>query len=66
MNNSQTYPWQELYVSAVLETEPRKLSDRIFEAQLAIEHRVLEGPPLAAPEHRAIEVAWRALVALKK
>jgi hypothetical protein len=65
VSNSETQAWQAAYVSAVLETDPEKVSARIVEAQLEIEGRLLESPSPNALERKGIKAAWNALVALK-
>jgi hypothetical protein len=66
MSNSRAYPsWSPIYVSAVLETDPRKLPQRIQEAHQAIEGRLSQAPRLDAAEQRALAHARNALAALK-
>jgi hypothetical protein len=66
MNNSHAYPsWSPIYVSAVLETDPHKLPQRIQEAHQAIEGRLSQAPRPDAVEQRALTHARNALTALK-
>jgi hypothetical protein len=65
VNNSENYPWQTAYVSAVLETDKSKLVGRIAEARQAIEHRLMNPIHLDGPEHLAIKAAWEGLLSLK-
>jgi hypothetical protein len=67
MSNSRAYPsWSPIYVSAVLETDPRKLPQRIQEAYQAIEGRLSQAPRLDAAEQKALVQARKALATLKK
>ena len=50
------YDWSSSYAGAVLESDKRKLSKRILEAELAILQRTRE-PGLARREWQAMEVA---------
>jgi hypothetical protein len=50
------YDWSSSYAGAVLESDRRKLSERILEAELAILRRTRE-PGLIQREWRAMEVA---------
>ena len=50
------YDWSSSYAGAVLESDRRKLSKRILEAELAILRRTRE-PGLARREWQAIELA---------
>ena len=50
------YDWSSIYAGAVLESDQRKLSERIQEAELAILRRTRE-PGLARREWQAMEVA---------
>ena len=54
------YDWSSSYAGAVLESDRRKLSKRILEAELAILWRTRE-PGLARREWQAIEVAMGVL-----
>lgn len=54
------YDWSSTYADAVLESDERKLSKRILEAELAILRRARE-PGLAKREWRAIEIAMGVL-----
>ena len=50
------YDWSATYAGAVLETDKRKLSKRILEAELAILQRTREAG-LARREWQAMEIA---------
>jgi hypothetical protein len=66
MRNSHTYPsWSSIYVSAVLETDPRKLPQRVQEAHQAIEGRLFQSPQPDAAEQKALIHARNALANLK-
>jgi hypothetical protein len=66
MRNSHTYPsWSSIYVSAVLETDPCKLPQRIQEAHQAIEGRLSQSPRPDAAEQKALKHARNALANLK-
>ena len=66
MNNSHAYPsWSPTYVSAVLETDPHKLPQRIQEAHQAIEGRLSQAPRPDAAEQKALTHARNALATLK-
>jgi hypothetical protein len=66
MNNSHAYPsWSPIYVSAVLETDPHKLPQRIQEAHQAIEGRLSQAPRPDAAEQKALTHARNALATLK-
>src|ERR1700722_17454620 len=54
------YGWSSTYAGAVLESDQRKLSKRILQAELAILQRTRE-PGLATKEWRAIEIAMDVL-----
>jgi hypothetical protein len=54
------YNWSSTYAVAVLESDQRKLSERLLEAELAILQRTRE-PGLARREWRAIEIAMDVL-----
>ena len=54
------YNWSSTYAVAVLESDQRKLSERLLEAELAILQRTRE-PGLAKREWRAIEIAMDVL-----
>jgi hypothetical protein len=54
------YNWSSTYAVAVLESDQRKLSERLLEAELAILQRTRE-PGLARLEWRAIEIAMDVL-----
>ena len=42
----KSYLWSRLYVNAILETEPRKLPQRIREAEWAIRERLSSSLPV--------------------
>ena len=48
------YGWQKFYEAAVLETDITTRRDRIFEARLAIQHRLADG---LSRENDATELA---------
>jgi hypothetical protein len=50
------YDWSSTYAGAVLESDQRKLSQRILEAELAILRRTRE-PGLARREWQAMDIA---------
>jgi hypothetical protein len=54
------YDWSSAYAGAVLESDQRKLSERILDAELAILRRTHE-PGLARREWQAMEVAMDVL-----
>ena len=54
------YNWSSTYAVAVLESDQRKLSERLLEAELAILQRTRE-PGLARKEWRAMEIAMDVL-----
>jgi 7,8-dihydro-6-hydroxymethylpterin-pyrophosphokinase len=51
-----TYPWQEIYFNAILETDSNLVTNRIFEALSAIEQRWLS-PVTDEAEYRALVAA---------
>lgn len=64
MEANEFTPWEELYVAAVLETDPAKAADRIDVAQDALRERwhTLSQAPLARnPERQRVEDAIRTL-----
>jgi hypothetical protein len=65
MSKSTAYLWQDVYMSAVLETDDAFMSTRIYEALAAIEQRLLSPIEEGCAEHRAIEDAQRALLTLR-
>jgi hypothetical protein len=54
------YDWSSTYAGAVLESDQRKVGERILEAELAILRRTRE-PGLARREWQAIEIAMGVL-----
>jgi hypothetical protein len=65
MSKPILYLWQDTYMSAVLETDDGLMPTRIYEALAAIEQRLLSPIEAESEEHKAIENAQRALLALK-
>ena len=65
MSKPNVYLWQDVYMSAVLETDDALMPTRIYEALAAIEQRLLNSIEPGCAEHRAIEDAQRALLTLK-
>ena len=61
------YDWQKFYETAVLESNPAKIEDRVAEARQAIQQRLSKGPSLEidATELAAIDDALAALMVLK-
>jgi hypothetical protein len=65
MNEAETYLWRVAYQSAVVETDASLLSERIFEALVAIARRLRTPILIDGPEHAAIKAARRGLEALQ-
>jgi hypothetical protein len=63
---SKSYIWSKLYASAVLETDPRKLSLRIREAEWAIRERLSSTMPIDLAEGQIITGASARLKELKR
>jgi hypothetical protein len=63
--NPVTYPWQTIYLSSVLETEPSFVSGRILEALLAMAQRLRMRRLIDGPEHTARRAARHGLGVLK-
>jgi 7,8-dihydro-6-hydroxymethylpterin-pyrophosphokinase len=63
MSNPATYSWQQVYLTAVLETDNDLMPLRIYEALAAIEQRLLS--PMDANEQRTIDDAQTGLLTLK-
>ena len=64
MQTNEIRSWEELYVAAVLETDPAKIADRLDAAQDALRERwhALRQLPLARePEKQRVEDAIRTL-----
>jgi hypothetical protein len=64
METNEINSWEELYVAAVLETDPTKMEDRINLAQDALRERwyTLRQVPIARhPERQRVEDAIRTL-----
>ena len=61
------YSWQKFYEAAVLETDFRKMPDRIAKAEQAIQQRLSDSPPpkIEAAELHAIGNTLAALTVLK-
>ena len=65
MTTLTLYRWQTTYDSAVLETDPARMSDCVKAALKAIEERLRSCIEYGGTEHIAIEDARKALAALK-
>ncbi len=65
MNNTAIYSWESAYVSAVLETDPAKISERILETLYAMEERFLNPDGIGRAELNAVAAAQFALFTLK-
>lgn len=59
------YPWQALYLAAILETDNAAMPLRIHEALSAIEQRRLSPIEPGSEEERALERAERGILTLK-
>ena len=57
--------WSRLYVNAILETDARKLPQRIREAERAIQERLTHSLPLDPAEHEIMIGARVRLQSLK-
>lgn len=57
----RNYAWSQAYATAVLEMEPAKVSDRIFEAELAILRRSQDD----GLDYRELRAMGEAVVALR-
>jgi len=57
--------WSRLYVNAILETDSRKLPQRIREAERAIRERLFSTSPIAPPEQQILAGARARLKELK-
>ncbi len=69
METREFMPWEELYVAAVLEGDPKKAAERINVAQDALRERrqALGRVPLARnPERRRVEDAIQTLNLIKQ
>ena len=64
---SLVYGWQKFYEAAVLETDFRKMPDRVAKAEQAIQQRLSVSPPpkIEAAELQAIGNTLTALAVLK-
>jgi hypothetical protein len=61
-DDAATFDWKWLYQSALFETDPVKIQDRIVDAQIAILQRgnkLLASAP--CPEHQQLDYAMRFL-----
>jgi hypothetical protein len=65
MSKPSMYLWQDAYAFAVLEIDDALMPTRIYEALAAIEQRLLSPIEAGCEEHKAIENAQRALLALQ-
>ena len=61
----KSYLWSRLYVSAILETDSRKLSRRIREAEWAIKERLSSSLPIDGAEQELMSGARARLKSLK-
>jgi hypothetical protein len=61
----KSYMWSRLYVSAILETDSRKLPQRIREAEWAIKERLSSSLPVDPSEQEIIAGARVRLKSLK-
>jgi hypothetical protein len=57
--------WSRLYVNAILETDSRKLLQRIREAEWAIRERLTSSLPIDGPEQELMTGARARLKSLK-
>jgi hypothetical protein len=57
--------WSRLYVNAILETDSRKLPQRIREAEWAIKERLSSSLPVGAAEREIMAAAKNRLNSLK-
>ena len=62
----RSYLWSSLYASAILETDQRKLPNRIREAERAIRERLDSAMPISDPEHSLLTGATIRLAELKE
>jgi hypothetical protein len=65
MSKPNVYLWQDVYMSAVLETDDVVMPTRIYEALAAIEQRLLSPIEPGCAEHKAIEGAQKGLLTLR-
>jgi|HubBroStandDraft_4_1064222.scaffolds.fasta_scaffold297311_1 hypothetical protein len=65
MSTTVIYSWESAYVSAVLETDPGKISERILETLYAMEERFLNPDEIGRAELNAMAAAQFALFTLK-
>jgi hypothetical protein len=65
MSDPEIYSWRLAYVSAVLETNSALVSERIFEALVAMAQRLNTPMLIDGPEHTAMKAARRGLAALR-
>jgi hypothetical protein len=65
MSDPEIYSWHQAYVSAVLETDSTLISERIFEALVAMAQRLSTPMLIDGPEHTAMKAARRGLAALR-
>jgi hypothetical protein len=60
------YLWQDDYIRALAETDPKKQLRLVYHAMVAIEQRRLSPLEPGSQEHQAIERAEKALGILKR
>jgi replicative DNA helicase len=65
-DNMIEYPWWEPYKFAVLETDRKKLKDRVIAAEQAIRARALLDGQVSGDERLAIRDAMSALQMLRR
>jgi hypothetical protein len=63
MSSPETYPWQQAYLAAVLETDNELMPSRIYEALATIDQSLRR--TMEAVEQRAIDDAQTGLLTLK-
>jgi hypothetical protein len=68
MNDAKSQPWYELYASAVLELEPKHVSERVDAAEAAIDGRLrdLQNDSDHHEERQFMEDAQRTLALLRR
>jgi hypothetical protein len=65
MNNPVTYPWQAAYVSAFMELNPSKASEKLDVALRAIKDRMREPVERNSDEFQAIQDATAGIGVLR-
>jgi hypothetical protein len=64
--NENEYPWSPIFAAAVLETDSRKLAERVSEAACTIDKRLSDRNPMDLKELQTICDAKAVLYALKR